>query len=162
MDNPVDPEIGLLRHTCATLAYRAEKALRAVPPHARGLRIAEGVRTPAEILAHLGNLMDWGLSLAKGAHAWREIPPGKWEDDVERFFESLRMFDQFLASGVKPGSPPGKLFQGPVADALTHVGQITMLRRLAGAAVRGENYFRADIVAGRVGPEQSPPQREFD
>lgn len=162
MDNHIDPETELLRHTCATLAYRAEKALRDVPLHARGLRIAEGVRTPAEILAHLGNLMDWALSLAKGAHVWREIPPQKWDDDLARFFESLRVFDQFLASGVKPGSPPGKLFQGPVADALTHVGQVAIIRRAAGAPVRGENYFRADIVPGRVGSDQSARRVEFD
>ncbi|HTY57900.1 MAG TPA: hypothetical protein VMF59_03745 [Bacteroidota bacterium] len=162
MDNHPDPEVELLRHTCATLAYRAEKVLRDFPPHARGLRIGEGVRSPAEILSHLGDLMDWALSLARGAHAWREIPPRKWEDDVARFFESLRLFDQFLASGVAPGSPPGKLFQGPVADALTHVGQIALIRRAAGVPVRGENYFRAHIVPGRVGTDQSARRVEFD
>ncbi len=157
-----DPATELLRHTCATLAYRAEKVLRGIPAHVPGLRVGEGARTPGEILAHMGDLMDWALSLAKGAHVWREVPPGKWEDDVARFFESLRVLDQFIASGVTPGTLPGKLFQGPVADALTHVGQIALIRRLAGAPVRGENYFRADIVPGRVGADQSARRVEFD
>ena len=54
------------------------------------------------------------------------------------------------------------MFQGPIADALTHIGQIGMMRRMAGAPVRGENYFKADIAAGRVGAEQSAPRFEFD
>jgi hypothetical protein len=150
-----------LRHALAALAYRAEKVLRDAPAHFPGLRIAAGVRTPAEILAHMGDLMDWALSLAKGTHVWRESPLQKWEDDVERFFAALRAFDNFLASGVNPGALPGKLFQGPVADALTHVGQLALLRRLAGIPVRGENYFRAEIVSGRVGSDQSARRVEF-
>ena len=105
--------------------------------------------------------MDWSLSLAKGAHVWRENPPQDWDDDVARFYESLRVLDQFIASGVAPGAPAGKLFHGPVADALTHVGQLAMMRRIAGAPVRGENYFRADIVPGRVGADQSSRRVEF-
>jgi len=162
MEPHTDPERELLRHTVATLAYRAEKTLRDVPPHVPNLRIAAGTRTPAEILAHMGDLMDWALWLSKGEHVWHDSPPRQWADDVARFFESLRAFDRFLASDVKPAAPPAKLFQGPVADALTHVGQIAMLRRLAGAPVRGENYFRADIVAGRVGADQSARRVEFD
>ncbi|HMK38401.1 MAG TPA: hypothetical protein VK569_03610 [Bacteroidota bacterium] len=150
-----------LRHTLATLAYRAEKALKGVPPHFPNLRIAEGARTPAEILSHMCDLMDWALSLGKGTHVWRDTPPQGWDDDVARFFGSLTSFDTFLVSGVDPGAQPGKLFQGPVADALTHVGQIALIRRLAGVPVRGENYFRADIAAGRVGADQSARRVEF-
>src|SRR2546426_11302508 len=39
--------------------------------------------------------------------------------------------------------------QGPIADALTHIGQIAM-RRLAGAPIKGESYFAAEILIGRV------------
>ena len=94
-------------------------------------------------------------------HVWRDTPPGAWDDDVARFFESVRILDAFLASGVEPGAAPGKLFQGPIADSLTHVGQIAYLRRIAGSPVRGENYFRADIVPGRVGPDQPARRVEF-
>jgi hypothetical protein len=161
METSNDAERELVRHTLATLAYRAGKVMKDVPPHFPGLRIAEGVRSPAEILAHMGDLMDWSLSLAKGSHLWRENPPQSWDDDVARFFESLRVLDQFLVSGVTPGALPGKLFQGPIADALTHVGQLAVMRRVAGAPVRGENYFRADIVPGRVGADQSARRVEF-
>lgn len=161
MESREDLDQEFLRHALAALAYRAEKVLRDAPAHYPNLRIAAGVRTPAEILAHMGDLMDWALWLAKGTHTWRESPPGKWEDDVGRFFVSLGAFDAFLVSGVKPGAPPGKLFQGPVADALTHVGQLALMRRLAGSPVRGENYFRAEIAAGRVGADQSGRRVEF-
>jgi len=160
MDTHAD--IDLLRHTLATLAYRAEKALRNAPAEFAGLRLCPGTRTPGEILAHMGDLMDWALWLAKGSHVWRDSAPREWERDVDRFFAALRALDLFLASGVAPGAPPGRLFQGPVADALTHVGQIALMRRVAGAPVRGENYFRAEIAAGRVGADQSGRRVEFN
>jgi len=156
------PARQLLRHTVATLAYRAAKALHGAPPSFAEFRAGETSRTPGKILAHLGDLFDWALSLAKGKHEWRESPILDWDSGAVRFFAALGAFDAYLASNKRLGFPVEKLFQGPVADALTHVGQIAMLRRLAGAPVKGENYFRAEIVAGRVGPEQAPPAFEFD
>ena len=81
---------------------------------------------------------------------------------MDRFFAQLSELDAYLASDAPLGSPPEQLFQGPIADALTHVGQIALLRGLAGARVRGENYFLAQIVSGRVGPEQAAERSEFD
>lgn len=162
MGEHTDAEIGFFRHTLATLAYRAEKVLRQAPPNFPGLRLGAGTRSPAEILAHMGDLMDWALWLAKGTHVWHDSAPQEWEADVERFFGAVKALDVFLASRVAPGAPPGRLFQGPVADALTHVGQLAVMRRIAGAPVRGENYFRADIVPGRAGADQSARRVEFD
>lgn len=157
-----DPKIVLLRHTVATLAYRGGKTLRGAPAGFRDFRAAPGTRTPGEILAHIGDLLDWALGLADGKHEWHDSAPLAWEQEIARFHAALDAFDRRLASGAPPGFPVEKIFQGPIADALTHVGQIAMLRRMAGSPVRGENYFGADIVAGRVGPEQTPPKREFD
>ncbi len=157
-----DPSRQLLRHTVATLAYRGGKALRGAPSEFVEFQACETTRTPGRILAHLGDLLDWGLSLAKGKQEWHDSAPISWEKGVERFFAALQAFDEYLVSDHPLQCPAEKLFQGPIADALTHVGQMAMLRRVAGAPVRGENYFRADIVAGRVGPEQSAPAREFD
>lgn len=151
-----------LRHTLATLAYRGAKALRGAPDGFAAFRVGETTRTPAQILAHVGDLLDWALSLARGEHVWHDSTPLPWDREVERFFEGLRRFDGALASDAPLGFPAERLFQGPVADALTHVGQITLLRRLAGSPVRGENYFRAEIGAGRVGPDQAAPRVEFD
>jgi hypothetical protein len=152
----------LLRHAVATLAYRGGKALRDAPPGFAEFRISETTRTPGEILAHMGDLLDWALSLATGTQEWHSSAPLPWEQGVERFFTALAAFDLYLASSTPLDAPAEKLFQGPIADALTHVGQIATRRRLAGAPVRGENYFLADIVEGRVGPGQSAPRREFD
>jgi len=157
-----DPRRELLRHTLATLAYRGGKAVRDVPPGFEGFQAGPTTRTPLQILAHVGDLMDWGLAIARGQERWHDSTPLPWTDEVARFFAALGAFDAFLAGDAPLAAPVEKLFQGPVADALTHVGQIALLRRLAGGAVRGENYFRADVAAGRVGAEQSPPRREFD
>jgi hypothetical protein len=152
----------MLRHTVATLAYRAGKALRDAPESFAQFSSGDKGRTPARILAHMGDLLDWALSLARDKQEWHDSTPLPWPQEVERFFKALRAFDDYLASDLPLGSPPEKLFQGAIADALTHTGQMNMLRRMAGCPIRGENYYRAEIVAGRVGPDQASPKREFD
>lgn len=102
-------------------------------------------KSAGQILAHIGDLLDWALIMAKEKHVWRETAPKTWDEDVQRFFTALDAFDAYIAGGEPLQAPLDKLFQGPVADALTHVGQIAMMRRLAGAAVKGENFFRAEI-----------------
>ena len=157
-----DPARQLLRHTLATVAYRGGKALRGAPDRFATFHIGDKTRTPAQILAHLGDLFDWALSIAQGKQAWRDSRPLSWEAEVARFFTALQTFDDYLASSEPLRGSTEGLFQGPVADALNHIGQIAMLRRLAGSPILAENYFKADIVAGRVGPEQSAPRREFE
>lgn len=151
-----------LRHAVATLAYRGGKAVRGAPNDFAAVQAGPTTRPAVRILAHIGDLLEWALWLAKGQSVWRDATPQSWDAEVERFFDGLRRLDDYLASSAPLACPPEQLFQGPLADALTHVGQIATLRRLAGSPVRGENYFRADIVTGRVGPEQAPPRREFD
>jgi hypothetical protein len=157
-----DPGREMFRHALATLAYRGGKAVRDVSADFPTFRAGDQTRTPLEILAHIGDLLQWAQSIAKGQQKWNNQTPQTWEQEVERFFAALQEFDQYLASAEPVGCPLQKLLQAPIADALTHVGQIAMLRRLAGNAMRGENYFKADIVVGRVGAEQSAPRFEFD
>ena len=159
--NP-DPKRELLRHTVATLAYRGGKAVRNAPAGFADFRSCASGRSAGQILAHVGDLLDWGLSIAQGKQTWKSSEPFPWEKETARFFAALKKFDDYLASAEPLHVPPEKLFQGPVADALTHVGQIAMLRRMAGGPVKGENYFVADIEAGRVGSEQAVPKKEFD
>jgi hypothetical protein len=154
-----DPKCDLLRHTLATLAYRGCKAVRNAPPEFAAF-VGAG-RTPAQILAHVGDLLDWAFAMAEGKQRWQDSKPLPWDKEVERFFAGLKSFDDFLASGKPLAVPVERLFQGPIADALTHVGQIAMMRRLAGAPIKGENYFLADIATGRVGAEQRVPAQEF-
>ncbi len=156
-----DPKRELLRHTVATVAYRGGKAIRDASQSFADFKIGDNPRTPGQILAHIGDLFDWGLSIAKGEQKWNNSQPLPWEQEVDRFFATLKAFDDCLASDASLAVTPEKLFQGPIADALNHVGQIAMLRRLAGVAIRGENYYVAEIAAGRVGPEQASPKREF-
>jgi hypothetical protein len=165
MASPISETVSardLLRHCLATIAYRAGKVLRDVPESFAKYQPPEKARTPEQILAHLGDLFEWALSMAKGQGAWKDSQPLPWPEEVERFFGTLKRFDDYLEGNEPLHASPEKLFQGPVADALNHVGQIAMLRRMAGFPIRGENYFKADIAAGRVGPGQTPPKREFD
>jgi len=157
-----DPARELIRHTVATLAYRGGKVLRGAPEGFAEFKAGPTSRTAGQILAHICDLLDWLLSQAKGKEEWHNSEPLPWEKAAERFFAGLQAFDAYLASDLPLGVPPGKLFQGGIADALTHVGQLAFLRRLAGAPMRAENYYRADIAVGRVGPEQAAPKREFD
>ena len=158
----IEPARQLLRHCVATVAYRASKTLRGAPEHFSSFHIGDKTRTPGQILAHMGDLFDWALSIAQGRQAWQDSTALPWEAEVERFFAALKKFDDCLASPDPLAAAAEGLFQGPIADALTHVGQIAMLRRLAGAPVKGENYFKAAISIGHVSLEQSAPHREFE
>lgn len=157
-----DDERHLLRHTVATLAYRAGKVLRDFPPELAGRRVAPATRTPLELLCHLGDLADWATGLARGDPTWRALPPAPWQAAQQRFFDGLAALDAELARGAPRSRPLPKIFQGPIADALTHTGQLAMLRGMLGAPVRPESYGRADIAVGQVGLDQPPPRAEFD
>jgi hypothetical protein len=152
---------GFLRHTLATLAYRGGKAIRDAGPDFADYGSAETSRTPAKILAHIGDLMEWALAMSEGRRDWSDSLPLAWDKECERFFAALKKFDDYLASEKPLQVSAEKLFQGPIADALTHVGQIAMLRRMAGVPTKGENYFVAEITVGRVGADQASPRKSF-
>lgn len=158
----MDEKRVMLRHTLATVAYRGGKAIRNAPSGFAECRAGETSRSAGEILAHVGDLYDWALGLAKGTHVWHDSTPMAWDLEVARFFSSLAAFDAYIAGEQPLGFPAEQLFQGPIADSLTHIGQIAMLRRLAGSPLRGENYFKADITAGRIDAVQPAPRRELD
>ena len=151
----------VVRHLVATLAYRAAKVLRDVPPDFATRPFGDSTRVPVAIVAHLGDLMAWGVSIARGGYVWKPEGSRDWRREVDRFFEHLSTIDRELASDTFAGSIE-KLIQGPLTDALWHVGQLAMLRGMAGAPVRPESYARAEIVAGRVGLDQAAPRAEFD
>ncbi len=158
------PEASLdlpFRHTLATLAYRAAKPLRDVPEAFSEFCAGKGSRSAGEILAHLCDLMDWALSMLAGKEVWRDTKPKSWGEDSKRFFAALEALDSYVASGQTLHASCGSIFQGAIADALTHVGQIALLRRLAEAPIRPENYSVAKIEAGRVGAKQDAPVAEF-
>jgi hypothetical protein len=154
--------VATVRHLLATLAYRAAKVVRDAPPEFVGIALNGGGRSPVQIVAHMGDLMAWALTLARGEYVWRAQGGADWNTEVQRFFEGLTALDQQLATSDPPPDAIEKLVQGPLSDALTHVGQLAMLRGMAGAAIRPESYAKAEIVIGRVGLNQAAPKREFD
>src|SRR2546428_6681792 len=138
----------LLRHLVATLAYRGAKVLRDVPPSFAQFSSGRDTRSPVQILEHLGDLMAWGLRMAQGEYLWRAGGSGDWNTEVRRFFEGLRALDQFLASDAPLGHPAAMLIQRPLADALSHVGQLSMFCAVAGIPGPAPRYAPAEIVAG--------------
>jgi hypothetical protein len=156
------PARAVLRQVVATLAYRAAKVLRDVPPDFAAVSIGEHTRRPVQIVGHMADLMAWGITIARGDIKWTPASSGDWQTEVNRFFAGLAALDaELTADGPFTGSIE-QLIQGPLADALTHVGQLAMLRGLAGHPVRPESYARAEIVPGRIGLDQAAPRREFD
>ena len=143
-----DPKRELLRHAVATIAFRGRVAIADAPTNFAEFRVTEGTRSPAEILAHIGDLLIGSHFLLQGKFVKLESEPQPWDNEVERFFASVREFDAFLASDAQLAHPIEKMIQGPVGDALTHVGQIVILRRIAGASIREVPYFTAEIVPG--------------
>lgn len=138
----------VLRHMVATVAYRGGLAVADAPEDFATFRPHETTRTPGEILAHIGDLLQGSLYLVKGEMVYLTSDSLGWNDEIARFFSAVKDLDLYLASEAPLGCPVEKLVQGPVGDALTHVGQIVMLRRMAGAPIHAEGYFAADIVAG--------------
>jgi hypothetical protein len=152
----------LLRHLTATLAYRAAKVLRDAPPGFDSATFGPATRRPVQIVAHMADLMAWAITLARGEYVWKAEGGSDWNVEVERFFTGLAALDHVLGDETSFTGSAEQLIQGPLADALTHVGQLALLRGMAGHPVRPESYARAAIAAGQVGREQPAPRREFD
>ena len=142
-----------LRHMVATVAYRGGLAVSDAPESFAEYRAHEMTRTPREILAHIGDLLEGSLYLGKGELVHLTSAPLPWKEEIARFFSAVKKFDSYLASGSLLACPVEKLIQGPIGDAFTHVGQIVMLRRMAGRPIRVAEYFTAEIVAGELNEE---------
>jgi len=157
-----DPKRAFLRHILATIAYRAAKVERDAPPGFGTFQLGKNARTPVEIVAHLGDLFDWALGMAQGQSEWSPSKPGAWRKEVDRFHASLLALDRYLASDQPLAVTAEELFQGPISDALTHIGQIAIMRRQDNSPVRSEIFVKANIAVGRVGSEQPKSPFEFD
>ena len=151
-----------IRHALATLAYRLGKVLRDTPAEFRDFQGGANTRTTRQILAHIGDLLEWALAKLEDRKVWLDSAPLPWDREIARFFAALEALDRRIAEHGLGEVSAEKLFQGPIADALTHTGQIALLRRMAGIPIRPENYLAAEMAAGRVGPDQAPARLEFE
>ena len=140
----------VLRHMVATVAYRGGIAVKDSPQGFATFRAFETTRTPGELLAHIGDLLEGSLHLLKGNMVQLQSAPLPWQEETARFFSAVRELDAYLASEAPLAFPVEKFVQGPIGDALTHVGQIVMLRRMAGIPIRPASYFTAAIVPGEI------------
>jgi hypothetical protein len=155
----MDEKRDFMRHALAALAYRASRALDGAPDDFAAFTGCG--RTPAQILAHMCDLFDWSLSIAQGHSRWHNSEPLPWAEEKQRFFSALTAFDQALAGPEPVHGSLERLLQGPIADAINHVGQLAMMRRLAGYKIPGENFYLADIKPGQTGADQPEPVKTF-
>jgi len=148
----------LLNHFLAALAYRTQKALRDAPADFGSFRAADGVRTPAELVRHMASVLGYARTFFVGGKYWPE-PLDSLAEEVQRFHENLGFLAQYLRNGdpLREGMTEERLLQGPFSDAMTHAGQLALLRRLAGAPVPPENFIVAEIKEERLGPDQAEP-----
>jgi hypothetical protein len=148
----------LLNHFLAALAYRTQKALREAPEDFGSFRVSEGVRTPAELVRHMSSVLGYARTFFVGGSYWPESL-ASFAEEVERFHEMLGLLAQHLRNGdeLLDGMTEERLLQGPFSDAMTHAGQLALLRRLAGAPVPPENFIVAEIREERLGPDQPDP-----
>jgi hypothetical protein len=148
----------LLNHFLAALAYRTQKALRGAPGDFGSFRAIDGVRTPAELVQHMTSVLGYARTQFIGGRYWPE-PLESLDDEIARFHEMLGLLAQHLRNGdpLLDGMSEERLLQGPFSDAMTHAGQLALLRRLAGAPVPPENFIVAEIEPDRLGPDQAEP-----
>jgi hypothetical protein len=153
-----DDERRLLRHFLAALAYRMQKALRGAPAEFAAFSAAAGVRTPAELVRHMTSVLGYARTVFIGGRYHPEPLP-TLGDEIARFHQMLESLAKHIDDNdaMREGVTAKRLLQGPFSDAMTHVGQLAMLRRLAGIPVPPEDFIRADIDAGRLGPDQPDP-----
>ena len=152
----MNDENRLLRHFLASIAYHASKAIRGAPSNYPELDVGMGVKTPRRLLHHVTGVLCYAHSFYKRYETtYFEHKP--WGDEVKHFYETLRRLDASMAEGKPREVSETQLLQGPLSDAMAHVGQLLMLRRLAGSPVPSENFIYADIRVGVVGPEQPDP-----
>jgi hypothetical protein len=151
----MNDRVDLLRHFLATLAYRTQKSLHDAPAGFDAFSPGEGVRTPLEIVHHMASLLAYSVSALRGTQPVPPDPPLALAVEVERFHAMLEQLSEELGrSSLREERLAERLLQGPLADAMTHAGQLTMLRRLAGAPIARENYFRAAIDPANLGANQ--------
>ncbi len=161
MSTPQRPEVSagdrrLLRHFLAAIAYRTQKALRGAPADFGNFRPESGVRTPHQLLRHMSDVLGYATTMFHG-NRWRaRILPG-FDDEIERFHEQLRLLGQDIETAEFDNVTPDRLLQGPLADVMTHTGQLAMLRRLSGSPIPPENFIVAEIDAKNMGTDQPAP-----
>jgi len=148
----------LLCHFLAALAYRTQKALRGAPESFGTFRAADGIRTPAELLRHMSGVLGYARTFFIGGQN-RPEPLPSLQDEIIRFHELISELVQHIEADtpLREGMTAERLLQGPFTDAMTHAGQLAMLRRFAGDPVAPENFIFASIDPHQLGPDQPTP-----
>lgn len=156
-ESPTPDTTQLLRHTLATLAYRANRVLADAPEGFGDFDAGQGVMTPRKMVNHMSMILAYAKSRLTGEEFQRPTEVDDWSMEVDRFYETVSALDKAAEAGFRAdGEMVLRMLQGPILDALTHVGQLSLLRRLAGSPTPKDNYIKAQIELGKTGKDQAP------
>ncbi len=158
----MDDKRAMLHHFLGALAYRTQKALRDAPPSFANFEPGNQIRPPHDILMHMTSVLGYARTYFRGGDYRPDRLPSLAEE-ITRFHAMLADLAQHIEDDTPlRGITPEQLLQGPFADAMTHAGQLAMLRRLSGSPVPPENFIVADIDPQNVGPDQPAPASPDD
>ncbi len=156
----MDDSPHMVRHFLAALAYRFHKAVKDAPEGFAELDAGHGIRSPLAIVHHVNGVLGYARVVLETGDLdhWHEVPRLGWREQLALVHQTLEAIDALLAADrrIDPDKLQ-RLLQGPLADAMTHVGQLAMLRRVAGSPIHAESFYKADIRAGQVGEAQPEP-----
>jgi hypothetical protein len=148
----------LLKHFLAALAYRTQKALRGAPTGFGNFKAGHDVRTPSELVRHMTSVLGYARTyFIGGQYRPDELPT--LAEEIERFHKMLQKLGRHLEAGDEFLSDitEERMLQGPFADAMTHAGQLAMLRRMYGDPIPPENFIVANVSAENLTPDQPDP-----
>ena len=149
----------LLRHFLGSIAYHAQKAIRDAPAGYWEFAAGNRVRTPEGVLRHMTSVVGYARTFFLGG-IYRPEPLPTIQEEIDRFHGMLEEVSKLLEAGAPlRGITELQLLQGPFSDVMTHVGQLSLLRRLYGSPVPPENFIYADIAPSRLGKDQPAPRR---
>jgi hypothetical protein len=154
-----NPHRQLLRHYLASIAYHAQKAIRGAPPSYWAFSPGNQVRTPETILRHMTSVLGYARTFFVGGIYRPESLPAI-QAEIDQFHQILEDVSQLLdTSSPLQSITELQLLQGPFSDVMTHIGQLSLLRRLYGSPVPPENFIYAEMSATRLGKDQQEPLR---
>lgn len=149
----------VLRHYLGSIAYHTQKAIRDAPEGYWSFAAGNRARTPESVLRHMTSVLGYARTFFFGG-IYRPEPLPTIDAEIDRFHDMVQEISRLLESGAPlQGMDELQLLQGPLSDVMTHVGQLSLLRRLYGSPVPPENFIYADISASRLGKDQPAPRR---
>jgi len=138
-----------LRHALSTIAYRFQKAVSNSETEFGYFSAGNGSRTPNEIIYHMYHVLyTTRIFILEEKDNTEQSEKLDLKSEIDRLNAEINNLDNVLAEKPLDINYAKRLLQGPLSDLLTHIGQISMLSRLNGNPIVGEDFSTASIKTG--------------